>query len=162
VAGEQALAADQQLAGSIGRQVAAVGIDDAHLPAKRHPARAGQPWVTGRVVRRGEQADHALALGVAVDLTEPAPEGLDRGGERRRRDRRGAVGDLAQAGQIGIAAQPDLGDQHVDQRGPGSEELDPVALDGVDDGRWAERRVDVHRARGQQRLQALAETAQVK
>ncbi len=69
---------------------------------------------------------------------------------------------LLRSGRAAPAAPlGELGDQHVDQGRSGGEELDLVTLDRVDHCRRLEPGVDIDRARGEQRLQALAKSAEM-
>ena len=98
------------------------------------------------MVRREEVADHGRRLGHAVALREVALEHLHRPPQRLLRDRRRAVGDLAQVLVLALRDVRYLDEQRLDHRGNERAAVDALLVERAHDLRRDEVGLDERQA----------------
>ena len=132
-----------------------------NLPAQRRPSRGTQAPARRVVVLRRQRGDRQRAgLAARVVLPEPAAEHGHRPLQQVGPDRRGAVDDLGQVGQVGrLGARAHLLRHRVDQGGHQLGELDPPPHQLVDEARRVETGQEVQVPAGEQ---GVAEVGQAR
>ncbi|KAI1698543.1 hypothetical protein Ddc_19063 [Ditylenchus destructor] len=151
VAGEDVLAADDDLADLADRDLAALFVDDEHLGLSIGPAAGREPMRRARqclgVIAGGQRGHGGGGFAQSVALgqhgADAAPGFLDAG----RRHRRGAVAELAQAGEIGLIEEG-LFQQRVDHGGDHEGVGDAVLTDRLEEGLRLEAVEEVERRAG--------------
>jgi len=115
-----------------GRDFPPIFVDNLQFDAGQRDADAAHPLVARRVMILGRQdTDGAGGLGHAILLAEQRlGHGLKALAQQFQRDRRGAIGDAADTGKIGLLSARPV-DQHL-QRGRHQEKLVEPLVDAVE------------------------------